>query len=131
MQRVVVNGSMSRWGSVASSVHQGSVLGQVRFNLFISDLDSGIECTLSKFANDTKLSGAVNMPEGRDAIQRDLDELNKWACVNLTSFNMAKHKVLHIGQGNSPSTNTGCGMKRLRPALRRRTWGYWWMKSLT
>ncbi|XP_074996620.1 acyltransferase PGAP2 isoform X4 [Calonectris borealis] len=40
-------------------------------------MDSGVECALSEFADNTKLCGAVDTLEGRDAVQRDLDRLER------------------------------------------------------
>jgi len=83
--------------SVTGSVPQESVLRQVLFNMFMNDIiDSRTECTLSRFADDTKQSGGVNMLKRRDAIQRDLDRLEEGAHVNLMKFNKAKCKILPL-----------------------------------
>ncbi|KAJ7424921.1 hypothetical protein WISP_26093 [Willisornis vidua] len=76
---------------------QGSILGPVLFNIFTNDTDRGIKCTPSKFADDTKLTRAVDTPEGQGPVE---SKFKKWAHWNLMWFNKTKRELLLLGQGN-------------------------------
>ncbi|TRZ11767.1 hypothetical protein HGM15179_015340 [Zosterops borbonicus] len=80
-QSVVVNGAASSWGQSPVVSLRGLCWGPALFNIFIDDMDEGIESFISKFADDTKLGVCVNLLEGRRALQRDL-ELDGWAESN-------------------------------------------------
>ncbi|KAJ7399175.1 rna-directed dna polymerase from mobile element jockey-like [Pitangus sulphuratus] len=87
------------WKSlVCAAKPSKSALGPVLFSVFISDMDSGINCTLSKSADNTKLSGEADTPEGWYAIQRDLEKLKTWTHGDLMRFNKANCKVCDMGR---------------------------------
>lgn len=73
----MVIGSVPKWKAVMGGIPQGLVLGLVLFNILIHEMSSGVECILNKLINETKLCGAVNRLEGRDASRGDLDRLER------------------------------------------------------
>lgn len=56
-----------------------SILGPVLFNVFINDVDAGLECIPCKLADDTKQGGAADSLEGQEALKRDADRLEQWS----------------------------------------------------
>ncbi|RMC04336.1 hypothetical protein DUI87_19155 [Hirundo rustica rustica] len=86
---------------VGEATPQGTILDPVVFDIFINNLNVGLEAILSKFADDTKLTGAVDSFKSREALQRDLDKLEVWAITNCMKFNKVKCQILRLEWGNS------------------------------
>ncbi|KAK4833057.1 hypothetical protein QYF61_027719 [Mycteria americana] len=82
----------SEWGYI----WLGSILRPVLFNIFINGLDEGVECTISKFADDNKLGGAVDSLEAQGALQRDLD---RWVLAD-SKLSMSQQCALATKRAN-------------------------------
>lgn len=57
----MASSSMFRQRQVTNGVPYKSVLEPVLFNIFANNTDREIDCTLSKFADDIKMSSAADM----------------------------------------------------------------------
>lgn len=99
------------------------MLSAVLFSIFISDLDDAAQCSLSKFAKNTKL-GVVDTSKGLAAILRNL-KLEKWTSRNLV---MPKYKALHLGRNNSKQQDT-LGATRLESRSAEKDLGTQWNMS--
>ncbi|KAK4829692.1 hypothetical protein QYF61_006067 [Mycteria americana] len=78
VQKVVISGTKSSGKPVTISVHQGSILRPILFDIFINDLadrTASMGLALRKFADDTKLGGVVDTLNSCDTILRELDRL--------------------------------------------------------
>ena len=100
----------------------GSLLGPILFNVFVSDLEEGMELTLIKSADDTKLREQMDTLEDQAAIQGNLDTLEEQANRNLMTFSKDKCKVLPLGRKH-PCSSPGWGGTGWGAALREWPWG--------
>ena len=104
---------------MTSGVPRGSVLGPQLFTIYIDDLELGIKCNVSKFADDTKMSGRAKCTEDAASLQRDIDSLSEWARVWQMEYNVGKCEVIHFGRNNSKMDDYLNGKKLQYAAVQR------------
>ena len=77
------------------------MLGPQLLTIYIEDLEEGTKCRVTKFADDTKMSGKAHCVEDAESLQRDLDRLSEWARIWQMEYNVGKCEVIHFGRNNS------------------------------
>ena len=97
-------GVCSSWSHVSSGVQQGSVLGPVRFFIYMNDLPKCVSCRIRMYEDDTKRSSTVSCLADVDALQQNIDKLMSWSCDWQLCFKVSKCKVMHIGRKNIERT---------------------------
>lgn len=96
--QVRIDDQLSDNFTASSGVPQGSVIGPLLFNAFISDLVYEFKSTVSFFADDTKFFG--NPLTNRLDLENDLFRLQQWCSKWLLQLNEQKCSVMHMGHLN-------------------------------
>ena len=112
VQRVIVNGSASKWAKVLSGIPQGSVLGPLLFVIFINDICDSINSSSYLFADDTKLFRVIKSINDIAILQNDLNTMIDWSDKWLLRFNKEKCELLLINGWSNAKHYINSNMER-------------------
>lgn len=98
--RTNINGFTSDPMLVKTGIGQGTILGPLHFILYINDLlDLHLNGDLTFYADDGAVTYAFDTAEElQQAMQDDLDVLNKWFIINLLTLNVKKTEYMLFGK---------------------------------
>ena len=105
---VVLDGKLSQEYPVNAGVPQGSILGPLRFLLYINDLPNNIICNTAIYANDTTLycdqATDLGQLELAAELEPDLQDTVDWGRIWLVVFNAEKTQLALFDQSNDTGT---------------------------
>ena len=93
------NGTVSELTNLTYGVPQGSVCGPLLFLIYINDLSKSLKYSkVSLYADDTVIyTSHNNKDEALRLIQKDLNLLQRWCCMNKLTINCKKNKYCVFG----------------------------------
>ena len=95
---VVLNNNESEWSDVVSGVPQGSILGPILFNMYVSDMPLIVNSPIVQFADDVKMFRTIVTVNDFLQLQQDTNLLYEWSRKWQLKFNIGKCYLLHLGK---------------------------------
>jgi len=77
---------------------QGSVLGPILFNIYVSDIPLIIDSPIVQFADDVKMFRTIVTVNDFFQLQHDINLLYEWSRKCQLKFNISKCYLLHLGE---------------------------------
>ena len=75
---------------------QGTVLGPLQFSMYINDITIGIESEICLFADDCVCYRQIDSNEDTSKLQKDIDQLGKWAKKWGMRFQPVKCNIMQL-----------------------------------
>ena len=92
---MVIQGTKSYEANMKSGVPQGTVLGPLLFLVYINDLHTSVkDCTVSSFADDTRLKRRVSEASDTKILQEAILSSAAWSAENNMSLHEHKFELL-------------------------------------
>ena len=110
-QRVKINGSFSTYKQLSLGVPQGSVLGALFFNIYISDLLLSIQGTdICNYVDDTTIYACNNNFDNVIArLENDSSIIIQWFADNFMKLNTDKCHFLVLGRNSNQQVTINVG----------------------
>ena len=109
---VKINGQLTEWFDVTSSLKQGCILPPLLFNIFINDLidevkklNVGIKLDNDIISVLVYADDIVFMCENENDLQKIIDTLSVWCDTNDLVVNLSKSKIVHFRSQSIERTN--------------------------
>ena len=99
--RTVIRDNYLSWSGVTSGVPQGSVLAPIMFQIYINDMQEGLNSYINLFADDAKLLRVIKSHADCMELQRDIDKIHEWSKRWKLEFNAKKCHVMEIGKSKT------------------------------
>ncbi|CAB3387287.1 Hypothetical predicted protein [Cloeon dipterum] len=103
-QFVRFGGARSEPCEVTSGEIQGSVLGPLLFNIYVSDLPAALKTNLVQYADDCTVFKVVSCQDDVDELQDDLALVDIWCTNNGMQLNAKKCVAMDISRARQPWT---------------------------